>query len=486
MNSFDEKYDVVVIGSGIGGLSCAAFLAKNGMGVKVFERHSIPGGYCTSFVRKRFKFSAAVLCLNGCGSGGEIAAIFSELGLSDQIEFRKVEPYCRLLFPGKSFIIPSNFDEWESMLVKSFPDERDGIGRFLRTIQILAADTKTKPSSSPMVAKYQDKTLEEMMNEYITAPRLKAAISGIFFGGLPPSRYSAVSWCAIMNTRIADGAYVPVGGAQAIADTLVSGLERYGGHLALNTGVRKILVEDGKAVGVVTSDGVRIKARFVVSNVAARQTFGGLVSRREIHVVAPDFIGKIIGMEIGLSSMTVYLGVDLDLKSLGVNNFMTLVHESFDLEKEWEAVNQGNLADAFFSVSIPTLLDPSLAPHGKHILHIFTFAPYYLPGSNWSKEEKARLAAVLVRKAEQVVPGLSQHIIVQDAATPRTNERYTLNTEGVTAGWANSPVNRLSRPNPKTPIDGLYLTGHWSSHGGSIRNVAISGRAVAQMIMSNK
>jgi prolycopene isomerase len=184
--------------------------------------------------------------------------------------------------------------------------------------------------------------------------------------------------------------------------------------------------------------------------------------------------------------MTVHLGVDLDLKSLGVNNFMTLVHESFDLEKEWEAVNQGNLADAFFSVSIPTLLDPSLAPHGKHILHIFTFAPYYLPGSNWSKEEKARLAAVLVRKAEQVVPGLSQHIIVQDAATPRTNERYTLNTEGVTAGWANSPVNRLSRPNPKTPIDGLYLTGHWSSHGGSIRNVAISGRTVAQMIMSNK
>lgn len=485
-NPFDEKYDVIVIGSGIGGLSCGAFLAKNGMGVKVFERHSVPGGYCTSFARKGFKFSAAVVYITWCSPEGDVAKVLSELGLRGQIEFRKIEPLCKLLLPGESFVIPTGFNEWADMLSIDFPGERGGIVRFLHTVQAIAEDMKKMPSPSRVIPRYQDKTLGEMMDEYMMTPRLKAVISGIFYGGLPPSRFSALSWCAAMNNRITDGIYWPVGGAQAVADALVDGLERFGGHLELNTGVRKILVEDGKAVGVETTDGRRVKASFVVSNAAVRQTFGGLVSQREMAAVAPDFIDKLRGLETAMSSMSVYLGVDLNLESLGVTNFLTLVHESLDFEKEWEAANQGKLADSFFSVSIPTLHDPSLAPANKHIIHIFTYAPYYLPGSDWSREEKARLTDVMIHKAEQVVPSLSKHIVVQDAATPRTNERYTLNTEGATAGWARSPADLFSRPNPKTAIERLYLTGHWTSHGGSIRSVAISGRTVAQMIMSEQ
>jgi phytoene dehydrogenase-like protein len=485
-NLFDEKYDVVVIGSGIGGLSCAAFLAKNGRGVKVFERHSVPGGYCTSFTRKGFNFSAAVVFLSGWNPEGDMGGLLSELGLSNMIELRKIEQFCKLVFPGESLVIPTSFNEWADILVQAFSDEKQGIVRFFTTVKAIAEDMKRMPSPSRVISKYQDKTLGDMMGEYMRNPRLKAVISGIFFGGLPPSRFSALSWCAAMDNRITGGVYWPVGGAQAVANALVGVLERFGGHLELNTEIRKILIEDGKAVGVETTDGRRVKASFVVSNVAARQTFGELVSQRELAAVAPDLIDKLRGLEVDISTMSVYLGVDLNLESLGVTNVLTLVHDSLDLEKEWEATNQGRLADSFFSVGIPTLLDPTLAPPKKHVIHIFTYAPYYLPGSEWSRQEKARLKDVLIHKAERVVPGISKHIVVQDAATPRTQERYTLNTEGATVGWARSVRNLFSRPNPKTPIERLYLTGHWTSHGGGVRNVAISGRTVAHMIMGEQ
>ena len=486
VNHYDEKYDAIVIGAGIGGLSCAAFLAKSGMGVKVFEKHSIAGGYCTSFTRKGFNFSAAVLYTSGCGPGGPVTEVLTELGIENKIAFHKIEPFCKLLFPEVSLVIPATFNAWVDMLVNNFPGEKDRITRFVHTVQAIAEDMKKMPAPSNLITKYRDKTLREFMDEYLADSRLKAIMSGIFFGGLPPSRFSALSWSALMNTRFKDGAYLPKGGAQVLADALVGALKGFGGQLDLNMGVKKILVENGRAVGVETNDGRRIKAGIVVSNVAARETFGGLISQREITAVTPDFIDNLRRLEVGTPSMTVYLGIDLDVASLGVTDFLTLVHESWDIEQEWEAASQGNVADAFFSVGIPTLVDPGLAPENKHIVHMLAYAPYYLPGSHWSQKEKTRLTDTLIRKAERVLPDLSNHIVVRDSATPRTNERYTLNTEGVTMGWAHTPANLSVRPNPKTALAGLYLTGHWTSLGGSVRTVLISGRTVAQMITSKQ
>lgn len=485
-NPFDEKHDVVVIGSGIGGLTCATLLAKNGMGVKVFEQHSVPGGYCTCFSRKGFKFSSAVVFVSGGGPEGEVTKVLADMGLKGKIEFRQVKPLCKVLFPGESFVIPTVFDEWVNTLTTSFPKEKDRIVRFFNTVQTMAKDMKKTPPTSDLIQKYQHQSAAEIVDEYVTDPRLKAVITSVFFGGLPPSRFSAPPWCVATYDRIADSPYWPVGGAQKIADVIVEQLQKFGGHLELKTGVGRILIEDKRAVGVETNDGRRIGAKFVVSNAATRQTFGGLVSPQEMARVAPDYMDKLRSLEIGMPSMSVYLGIDLDPRSVGVTNFLTIAHESFDVEKEWEAAHQGKLADTCFSIGIPTLLDSSIAPPKKHIVHLFAFAPYYLPGSDWSREAKARLTDILIHKAERVIPGLSKHIVVQESATPRTNERYTLNTEGATGGWARTPANLFTRPSPKTPIAGLYLAGHWTNRAGGIRNVTIGGHAVAQMILSEQ
>ena len=116
--SFDETYDVVVIGAGLGGLSCGAFLAKGGRRVKVWEKEPAPGGYCTSFERQGFRFGSALLFTNGYGPDGIMTRMLAELGMEGRIKVSKLEPFCRVILPKGSFTIPAAY---LSKYTKNYP-----------------------------------------------------------------------------------------------------------------------------------------------------------------------------------------------------------------------------------------------------------------------------------------------------------------------------------------------------------------------------
>lgn len=483
--SFNEEYDAVVIGAGIGGLSCGAFLAKSGRRVKVFERTSVSGGYCGSFKKDGFIFNRAAGNVHGCAPDGELTRLISELGLTGKIEFRQMKPTCKFYVAGKAFVIPAGFDNWSNQLVSDYPAEKEGIVKFLNTIKNVGIDLKKSPPPSPLVARYQGKVSKELMDEFLKDPMLKASVSSIFYGGLPPSRMPAMIYFVSINNHLQHGCYIIVGGMQSLADVLVVGLKSFGGQLELNAGITRIIVEGGRAVGVETVDGRRIKAGFVISNVAALQTFSGFIGQREMAAIVPDFINKLRSMEINVSSMNINIGTDLDLAKLGVNEVQTIIHDTIDFEKEWEDNAHGDLTGSPFALFIPTVVDPSQAPRGKHVVSIFAYAPYDIPGRHWGEEED-RVADILIKRTEKVIPNLSKHILVKDIATPRTMEKYSLNTQGATSGWAGTLSNFPNRPEPRTPVKGLYLTGHWTTHGASVGSVALSGYKVAQMVMSEK
>ena len=480
--SFDETYDVVVIGAGLGGLSCGAFLAKGGRRVKVWEKEPAPGGYCTSFERQGFRFGSALLFTNGYGPDGIMTRMLAELGMEGRIKVSKLEPFCRVILPKGSFTIPAGTDIWVSELVKDFPREETGIVSFFSTMRAIAEDMEKLPARSPALLKYQDMTIKEMLDEHLSDAVLKAVISSIFYGNLPPSRFSALNWCHRTRRYLEEGGYRIMGGAEVLTDAFVSALKAFGGQLEVGMGVSRILVADGRAVGVVTNDGRRIKANHVVSNVAARQTFGGLVTHRETEAVAPGLMDRLHRLEITPSAFVIWVGTDLEIKS-PETEVMTIVHASSDYEKEYDEATRGNLAGSCFSVTIPTLLDPGLAPPRHHAVTMYMYAPFCLPGSGWNQAVKAKLTGDIIRQAEAVIPGLSGHVVVQESASPRTLERYTLNTYGSPVGWSYATGNVFNRPEPKTPLEGLYLTGHWTSHGGSMKGVAYSGSRVAQMII---
>lgn len=172
----------------------------------------------------------------------------------------------------------------------------------------------------------------------------------------------------------------------------------------------------------------------------------------------------------------------MNLSSAGIYVPETIVYETFDNTKDWELFTQGNFSIPCFGISIPTFTDPSLAPAGKHIVIVMTMTPYHLAGKSW-REEKKGVAKKLIAKAEKVIPNLSQHIVVEDCATPLTIERYTCNSLGASMGWSFSPRMFLQRLDQKTPIQNLYLAGHWTMPGGGVPSVAISGLRAARMIL---
>jgi len=135
-----------------------------------------------------------------------------------------------------------------------------------------------------------------------------------------------------------------------------------------------------------------------------------------------------------------------------------------------------------FGIAIPTFEAPSLASPRKHIVIIMCMANYHWTGKDWD-EQKRTITEELIGKAERIIPGLSQHIVVQDSATPWTFRRYTKNTEGAAEGWAFSPEMFLKRLPQKTPIGNLYLAGHWAMPGGGVPSVSLSGLRAARIIL---
>jgi prolycopene isomerase len=279
------------------------------------------------------------------------------------------------------------------------------------------------------------------------------------------------------------------GGTQVLANTLVKARKNYGGELQLNTKVTKILIENNIATGAETAKGNKISAKYIVSNADARQTYSSLIGSGKFH---SKFLNHLEQMKPSISYLQVFLGVDMNPREKGIIEHEILCYPSYNLDYEYNSDLQVE-SEETFGICIPTLLDPSLAPENKHVISLITAIPYDYR-ENWGTENGERGSSYeklknetmyrLIKTAERFIPDLSKHIVYSEAATPLTLERYTANYKGAAYGWAStigqSGVNRLQ---PKTPIKNLYLAGHWTTPGGGVIAVALSGRNIAKVII---
>ena len=500
-----ERYDVIVIGSGLGGLTCGALLAKNGFNTLILEQHTAPGGYCTSFKRKGFTFDAAVHFLEGVGYGGGLYNILSELEIENELEYHTMDPVYKVVYPDESIAIPADLNEYIALLSSKFPTEKQGITRLFDTIEKLMMELVRLPMSLkiwdlalfplkfPLIYKYNNKTFAEMMADFVADRKLKSIISAAWgCVGLPPSRVSALEMCGLLYLAHFQGFYFPKGGAQAFADLFIRVLTKHGSVLRTRTKATKILVENNRVTGVEVSSGERVGAKYVVSNIDARQTFFDLIGQEKLNKKFAERLNK---MEPSGSFFQVWLGVDMDPREKGINETEIFYHSSYDTGELFCSSPTAEF-DEGLAICIPTLADPSLAPEGQHIITIAYPPPTSYERQRrlepnktgeeyrlWKEEAKNRL----IRTAEKLIPGVSDHIVLSEAATPQTFERYTLNYKGAAYGWAQSPdqVGR-NRLQPVTPIQGLYLAGHWTTPGGGTMTVTFSGKKTADMIIKGQ
>jgi phytoene dehydrogenase-like protein len=494
-----DEFDAVIIGAGLGGLSCAAAFARQGFRPLVIEQHNKPGGYATAFARPGgFLFDVSLHSTSAALRNGAYNLIPGLPEIND-VEFVQLPYLYRAIFPNHDFrVAQKDPAAYVARLGGMFPQEQEGIQTLVDEMSGVAQDLSKFsqaqgnvnmsrfPADFPHLFRYATHTWGEVLEARIKDAKLQAILSAFWeYYGLPPSKLAAVYYALPTIGYLSQGGYYPKGRSQTISDAIVRFIEAKGGKVLLSTRVDRILTKEGAAFGVRTTDGHEYKGRVVVSNANAWDTFHKFMDPEE---APPDYLARMDHYSTSLSTFLVFLGLKRDLvKEVGLKDAEIFCETGYDPEASYNGQLIADVTNPGFGLMIYDNVYPGYSPPGRNTLSIVTLqgfdhwkpfeADYWRGHKAAYKAEKERIANILIRQAERMVlPGLAKAIEVKDIATPLTNVRYTGNYRGAIYGWDqtldNSGIRRLPH---KTPIRNLYLAGAWTQPGGGYAAVIPSG-----------
>ncbi len=464
MSKAKVSYDVVIIGAGIGGLVCGCYLAKAGMKVLILEQHHKPGGYCTSFKRESYLFDSAPHCFGSFRKGGISRNIFEELEIDKKLSIRRSDPSDTIVTPDYRISFWNDIERTTEEFQAAFPKEKNNIKKFFSLL------IDTDPHS---FCKIRSSTFKQVLNTYFTDKRLKAILAFPFLGigGLPASVMSAFIGAKLYSEFLFDGGYYPQTGMQAIPDALSRRFKEFGGEVWLSSLVTKINVINNTVKGVTLKDASFIPSKYVVSDCDAKQTFFKLMNKQNID---QKFSEMVRNMKPSLSNFLVYLGIKYT-NALPKEGTVFSFFSHYDVERAYQSAKSGNYENFGGCIF-------RIAPD-KSTMLISMPAPYKNK-AYWTENKYLLLEKFIEIVQEHAIPNLCQYVIFKEAATPHTLNRYTLNFKGASFGWAGTPSQLTIHALRKPPfIQGLYLSGHWTTLGVGISGVAYVGRDTAKMIM---
>ncbi len=487
-----SRYDAVVIGSGMAGLTSAALLARAGRSVLLVERHDRVGGYAHGFRRGRHRFDSAVHVVGGGDAGRDpgrhlIDRVLGTLGVRDRCELIRVDPFYTVCLPDLELRVPSGLDEFADVHVERFASEEKGIREFLGECVGIRAEAHraagvvraTDLSRFTLLRRYRRAVLSDVLNVHVEDPQAAAALGALWpYVGLPPSRVSFLYYATMLMSYVADGAYYCRGTFQNLADALATALRQNGGEVLLRSTVRRITVREGRAAGIVLENGQQIEAPLVVSNADADQTIHELVGANHLPAARSARMAR---LDPSISAFVVYGTTTLDLAGAGLGH-ETFLYAAGDHDTAWRDVLARE--PSFVTLTAPAHADREQLRHGEQPFAITTLAPY-APADRW-RSEKAAFQERMIDRVERRLPGFRASIGFVESATPRTMERYTRNREGAIYGWALTPRQTgPGRPAAETPIPGLLLAGHWTRPGGGVYGVIDSGVTAARIALGS-
>lgn len=481
------RYDVVVIGAGIGGLVCAASLARRGLAVLLVEQHYMVGGYCSTFRRGGFTFDASTHFYPLLGNPDTLTGkLLAEIGV--QTDWVKMDPVDTFHFPdGSRFDVPADLATYRRRLDEAFPHEREGLARFFAQVDeayMLGLLAYFRGRETPRLDAYREATVADVLARTIADPELRLLLTADCpHWGSRPSRTSFV-FDAMLRLSYFLGNYYPVGGSQAFADELARCVEVHGGEILMSSTVEKILVDRGAVTGVEieTLRGPlrgrrRVAAQTIVAAGDLREAVHRLLPARAVD---PAYRRALRDLRPSFPCFLVHVGLrGIDPQAL--EPVQGYYWDDWDPER----VGLGGLRCKIFS---PTLYEPAMAPPDgaivilQKVLDMDPTSTRTWTAAQWA-EHKAGLERLCYEHLCTVLPAAREATAVRLAASARTAWRFTRNHAGAMLGWEMAPDQLgTRRPSVRGPVDGLYFTGHWAQPGGGITPVIVSAVEVARAI----
>lgn len=469
-----EDYDVIIIGAGIGGLVCGCYLAKAGLKVLIVEQHYKPGGYCTSFERKGYRFDVGVHYLGACRDGGSLNRILKELCIIDKLTLIRSDICDRIIMPDNTVFIYKDLESTKKEFIGHFPREKENIERFFKFI--LNTDFFI------LLSKTKHLSFKNFLDSFFYDEKLKAILSVLLGNlGVAPSHASALASVIFYKEYIFDPGYYPQGGIDIFPQLLVAQFQNYGGEILLSKKVKKVITKNKKIIGVNLDVNEFIESKVVISNADAVTTFQELLDCECKERYTTEHL------QPSPSGFVVYLGINKNLKSALPHHFTTWYFTTYDVEKCYSLEETDPFQFDYIICSFPSLVDSTLAPHQKTVIRILIECKYNTESIWRKKSYKECLAAKALNRLNEFFPSRVGNIEVMEIATPYTFYHYTSNHKGALFGWS-STVNQIDRNilPPETSVKNLYLTGHWCISGmgqGGITQTALSGKYTAKAII---
>jgi prolycopene isomerase len=488
-------FDVIIIGSGIGGLVTASQLAAKGAKVLVLESYVIPGGSAGYFQRQGYTFDVGASMIFGMGNKGTTNLLTRALDAVN-VTLKTIPDDVQIHYhlPDNLDIkVHRDYEKFLQNLIAYFPHEAKGVRRFydecqkvfncLNNIELLSLEEPRyllrvflkNPLACLGLAKYLPLNVGDVAQRYIKDPLLLKFIDieCYCWSVVPAAMTPMINAGMVFSDRHYGGVNYPQGGVGKIAEKLVTGLEKAGGKIQYQARVTKIIIEQGKAIGVELANGQTYHGKRIVSNATRWDTFTKLLPPENIPANEKLWQQR---YEKSPSFLSLHIGVKASVLPLGIECHHILL-------TDWQEMTatQGTIF-----VSIPTLLDPNLAPPGYHIIHAFT--PDWI--TNWQglspkeyKGKKEIAARQIINRLETIFPGLDAGVDYLEIGTPRTHRRFLNRIDGT---YGPIPKRKLwgllAMPFNRTAIPGLYCVGDSTFPGQGLNAVAFSGFACAHRI----
>ncbi|MCR9159041.1 MAG: phytoene desaturase family protein [Nannocystaceae bacterium] len=486
--TLDERYDAIIVGSGLGGLTTALLLAQRGKRVLVLERHWVLGGFTHVFKRKEWEWDVGVHYVGEVHREGSVLRRLFDHLTDGELQWADMgEVYDRIWFGDTEYALRSGVKNFKADMSERFPAEKDAIARYLDLVFEVSKASRSFYAEKALgdvtaflggrllrrsYMSFARRTTYDVLRELTSDEKLIGVLTGQYGDyGLPPRQSSFAMHATLVKHYFSGGAY-PIGGSARIAETFAPRIEALGGTLVTRAAAEEIVVEHGKAVGVRMEDGRTLRADMVISNAGVLNTFGRLLGDvGKARVGATDKLAK---LRPSLAHASLYIGLDGSRESLNLPRANHWVYpDDYDHDRtiaRFEADEDAPLPVAY--ISFPSAKDPSHAQRhpDKSTIEIVTLMPWQRVAkwadTPWKKrgEEydalKERWSNRLLAKLYEREPHLQGKIAFHELSTPLSTQHFTAYQHGEIYGLSHDP-NRFEQRflRPQTPVSGLYLTG---------------------------